>query len=918
MSYLYTLSLFYRLDNRRHSGTVQWARVGTHLIMRRALQGLIAPLLALAAWGGMVRSERFKERTSGHCTDEREWTWLESKAECEEGARALGRGDTSAESWPSPRNPPGCFTWGLSGSLSFNTETSSTMSCSTSHLCICTLLIRACKITDGSAPNSADDNTPCICGKQACTSNGNGRGTGLICTLTSSTCSRPDMPCKITNGTSANDDACRCGSADCEKASTTGMFCMAELNMCSKDDIFPAPDETAHACKITDRSARNDNSCICGDHLLCSSNSFCSYSTDGKTNSGCSCDTGGTTTCASWEVCNPNTETCLTVQNATDCGNSATSSPMPNCVFTNTRCQCVTCKAGFYTSDCSAVCPDSIAVGVCLDILFFSVGSWLFLGAVYFTFRVEEVDSSDDGGTSTARAKSAMKKSRKDARKFRRLGSRLGSSMRPVLIGQMQIVSSILSGIHWSPDMPQFFINFLSFFANVFTLDFLGLMSSPDCAFGEGTPMTPLNKWYMSMCFPWVITLVFCIWYCVACSPATKETVATAGVQVVVVGFFTFIVTNCLKILDCDGDTLILDPSLMCPYHSGDISLIVLGVSIFIIFAILPIIRLTKLSFGMDYDDMMVKCEESTSFRVKYGWAIKEYRTSRTDVNFTPLPPENWESFNMFVKIITVMGSVVMYSENRRIAQMCITTLSLVLHAKVRPYKDNAGNITVVLFCLCEILGIFATSSMILQILFITSLFLTVAVVIYFALKAARGRIHDISSASDAHVSKYIKYSPLEKKLLFPIFAIVWLVSKVAMVLCKIERAKQSQTSIVPRETEAYERADVQHQADPLLENRDAVQKLQEVREQHGADSEEYKAKREMVILAEASNTVKTADTDDCGMKLEYHHKRHHKRHHKHKKHAKSHHQKHSKSHQPHHTNTRQGELFSLTTRVPD
>ena len=132
----------------------------------------------------------------------------------------------------------------------------------------------------------------------------------------------------------------------------------------------------------------------------CSRGSFCSYNVDGTTST-CSCDKGGAITCTAGEVCNPNTETCAAAQTATDCGSAATSRPMPNCIFTNARCQCVTCKAGFYTSDCSAACPDSIAIGVILDVLFVAVASWLFLGAVYYTFRVEETDSSNDGGNST-------------------------------------------------------------------------------------------------------------------------------------------------------------------------------------------------------------------------------------------------------------------------------------------------------------------------------------------------------------------------------------------------------------------------------------------------------------------------------------------------------------------------------------
>ena len=72
------------------------------------------------------------------------------------------------------------------------------------------------------------------------------------------------------------------------------------------------------------------------------------------------------------------------------------------------------------------------------------------------------------------------------------------------------------------------------------------------------------------------------------------------------------------------------------------------------------------------------------------------------------------------------------------------------------------------------------------------------------------------------------------------------------MALCQIGREKQSQTSVVPHETAARERADAQQQADTLVENRDAAQKLRELREAHGADSEEYRAERERIVSVAA------------------------------------------------------------------
>jgi hypothetical protein len=82
----------------------------------------------------------------------------------------------------------------------------------------------------------------------------------LVCDSASSSCSRPAAACKISNGTAANVGAsCRCGSVDCESSDTTGMFCVAALNQCSKSY------NQIKVCSIVDGSAPIDDApCICG------------------------------------------------------------------------------------------------------------------------------------------------------------------------------------------------------------------------------------------------------------------------------------------------------------------------------------------------------------------------------------------------------------------------------------------------------------------------------------------------------------------------------------------------------------------------------------------------------------------------------------------------------------------------------
>ena len=118
--------------------------------------------VCLAAWAaasgvrGASAAEGFKERTSGRCTDESGWGWVESIAQCEEGARALGWGGMSAGYDETFGKPRGCYK-DSRDSLYFNSMTTSKKPCHASYTCVCTL---TCRITDGSAPNTAD-NTPC-------------------------------------------------------------------------------------------------------------------------------------------------------------------------------------------------------------------------------------------------------------------------------------------------------------------------------------------------------------------------------------------------------------------------------------------------------------------------------------------------------------------------------------------------------------------------------------------------------------------------------------------------------------------------------------------------------------------------------------------------------------------------------------
>ena len=82
---------------------------------------------------------------------------------------------------------------------------------------------------------------------------------------------------------------------------------------------------------------------------------------------------------------------CNTVANkcgSTDCGSDAIS--IQNCTIYNSRCACVQCELGLYSSDCSKPCPTP-AVAVLTDMLLLVGGVWFFTSSVYYYYYSHNV-----------------------------------------------------------------------------------------------------------------------------------------------------------------------------------------------------------------------------------------------------------------------------------------------------------------------------------------------------------------------------------------------------------------------------------------------------------------------------------------------------------------------------------------------
>ena len=122
---------------------------------------------------------------------------------------------------------------------------------------------------------------------------------------------------------------------------------------------------------------------------------------------------------------------------------------------------------------------------------------------------------------------------------------------------------------------------------------------------------------------------------------------------------------------------------------------------------------------GVTIEELLDKEEGESKndrdFRLKFGWALNKYRTKvrlfEEDIlgesdQFIFITACVWEMFNSLVKLITVAAATTMYSVERRNTIVSILGFSILMHWIIRPYKDASCNIMVVLFAVCDLLGI--------------------------------------------------------------------------------------------------------------------------------------------------------------------------------------------------------------------
>ena len=144
-----------------------------------------------------------------------------------------------------------------------------------------------------------------------------------------------------------------------------------------------------------------------------------------------------------------------------------------------------------------------------------------------------------------------------------------------------------------------------------------------------------------------------------------------------------------------------------------------------------------------------------------------------------------------------------MFPENRWYTHITIMSLSFVITAVSRPYKDTQNNMVLLFFCIIDILGAISAwqssggePSTGIQIVFILALLIVFVVVVVLAFKKMCGRIKSLNNDENSCARWKEDYTTCEVVFLSPILLITFLGSLVANVFCGTNRSTRSTTAV--------------------------------------------------------------------------------------------------------------------------
>ena len=148
----------------------------------------------------------------------------------------------------------------------------------------------------------------------------------------------------------------------------------------------------------------------------------------------------------------------------------------------DTMNRCAVCNKGYYTADC-VECP-SPAVALASDITIVGGGAYLLLCFLYMMLL-----NVDQGA-----------KSAREGAKTAGLGG--------VLVNQIQVAATIMAGMRWSPNIPQWIVIVLNALCFLTSFNVSFLLATPECS----SNLNPRGRWLSSMAIPLAVVFLCFFW----------------------------------------------------------------------------------------------------------------------------------------------------------------------------------------------------------------------------------------------------------------------------------------------------------------------------------------------------------------------------------------------------------------------
>ena len=397
-----------------------------------------------------------------------------------------------------------------------------------------------------------------------------------------------------------------------------------------------------------------------------------------------------------------------------------------------------------------------------------------------------------------------------------------------VLVIHVQILGSITDRFdftEYNEYSGTFLVRVLMVLVNVISFDIAGLFASPACY----ADMEPLEVWWFQVALLVGLVCLFVGWFSIVYfwhkyhkeggSGSTRpifQALKQMCINIFLIGLTTTILRTFLKVhIENQEETLVMDRRIR---FDAITSIQVFSGTVLGIYFLAYTLVLIKLIHSKWSGTLEDDVKNNLQFRELYGWAVLKYHTNNREKKYCKCCQHlafTTEIVNFILKLLLLWYP----SQLEFILYMVIYT---VYNIMVQPYKHSTSNYISIIFCVVNVLGILLTDSHFVFtqlgggtehgyyaifdgepgedgiLIPLISIFIMSALALIFTLLALLFRSYYDEmkmKKKKTHVEDGTDtiggtFGPLEKRLLFPVFGMLWFVEKFRVQLKHFNVAK--------------------------------------------------------------------------------------------------------------------------------